>query len=74
MYTDTTHDITAWNSYYVVPTCLSLSLSLSLSMCLQTPSTTTMKPGKLDVEVDLAEDPIAWGNIPTILRKNSNIL
>jgi hypothetical protein len=49
-------------------------VSTFLSMCLQTASTTTMKPGKLDVEVDLAEDPIAWGNIPAILRKNSNIL
>jgi hypothetical protein len=51
-----------------------LRVSSSLSMCLQTASTTTMKPGKLDVEVDLADDPMTWGNIPTILRKNSNML
>jgi anaerobic C4-dicarboxylate transporter len=32
-------------------------------------STTTRELGKLDVEIDLAEDLIARGNIHTILRK-----
>jgi hypothetical protein len=41
---------------------------------IQTASTTRSKPGELEIEIELAEDPLVRGNVATIPRKILPIL